>query len=60
VRRRETATRDELVARRWTAPRRALCLLVDHSGSMTGHAVGLAAMAAAAVVLTRASAPARA
>jgi Mg-chelatase subunit ChlD len=44
---------DDLVARRWTAPRRALCLLVDHSGSMRGHAVGLAAMAAAAVVLTR-------
>lgn len=44
---------DELVARRWAAPRRALCLLVDHSGSMQGHAVGLAAMAAAAVVLTR-------
>jgi Mg-chelatase subunit ChlD len=44
---------DELIARRWTAPRRALCLLVDHSGSMRGHAVGLAAMATAAVVLTR-------
>jgi magnesium chelatase subunit D len=44
---------DELVARRWGAPRRALSLLVDHSGSMEGHAVGLAAMAAAAVVLTR-------
>jgi magnesium chelatase subunit D len=44
---------DELIARRWTAPRRALCLVVDHSGSMRGHAVGLAAMATAAVVLTR-------
>ncbi len=44
---------DDLVARRWTAPRRALSLLVDHSGSMRGHAVGLAAMATAAVVLTR-------
>jgi Mg-chelatase subunit ChlD len=42
---------DELIARRWTAPRRALCLLVDHSGSMRGHAVGLAAMATSAVVL---------
>ncbi|MDA0163075.1 VWA domain-containing protein [Solirubrobacter ginsenosidimutans] len=42
---------DELIARRWTAPRRALCLLVDHSGSMRGHAVGLAAMATCAVVL---------
>ncbi|HET6548180.1 MAG TPA: vWA domain-containing protein, partial [Solirubrobacter sp.] len=29
------------------------CLLVDHSGSMQGHAVALAAMAATAVVLTR-------
>jgi hypothetical protein len=44
---------EDLVARSWRAPRRALCLLVDHSGSMQGHAVGLAAMAAAAVVLTR-------
>jgi Mg-chelatase subunit ChlD len=42
---------DELIARQWTAPRRALCLLVDHSGSMRGHAVGLAAMATSAVVL---------
>jgi magnesium chelatase subunit D len=42
---------DHLIARRWTAPRRALCLLVDHSGSMRGHAVGLAAMATSAVVL---------
>lgn len=45
---------DDLVTRRWVAPKRALCLLVDHSGSMEGHAVGLAAMAAAAVVLARA------
>jgi hypothetical protein len=44
---------EDLVTRGWRAPRRALCLLVDHSGSMQGHAVGLAAMAAAAVVLTR-------
>ena len=44
---------EDLVVRTWRAPRRALCLLVDHSGSMQGHAVGLAAMAAAAVVLTR-------
>jgi Mg-chelatase subunit ChlD len=44
---------DELVTRGWSAPKRALCLLVDHSGSMKGHAVGLAAMATAAVVLTR-------
>ena len=44
---------DDLVSRRWAAPQQALCLLVDHSGSMEGHAVGLAAMAAAAVVLAR-------
>lgn len=44
---------EHLIARRWTAPRRAVCLLVDQSGSMRGHAIGLAAMAAAAVVLTR-------
>jgi Mg-chelatase subunit ChlD len=43
---------DQLVARRWTAPQRALSLLVDHSGSMRGHSVALAAMAAAAVVLS--------
>jgi magnesium chelatase subunit D len=48
---------DQLIARRWTAPRRALCLLVDHSGSMRGHAVGLAAMATAAVVLNGAERP---
>jgi magnesium chelatase subunit D len=42
---------EDVVSRRWSAPRRALCLLVDHSGSMRGHAVGLAAMATAAVVL---------
>ena len=44
---------DQLIARHWTAPRRALCLLVDHSGSMRGHGVGMAAMAASAVVLNR-------
>ena len=44
---------DQLVTRRWTAQKRALCLLVDHSGSMQGHGVALAAMAAAAVVLCR-------
>jgi hypothetical protein len=46
---------EDLVARRWAAPQRELCLLVDHSGSMRGHAVGLAAMATAAVVLARAN-----
>ena len=44
---------DQLIARRWTAPQRAVCLLVDHSGSMRGHGVGMAAMAASAVVLNR-------
>jgi len=40
----------ELVTRQFAAAPRAVCLLVDRSGSMTGHAVGLAAVAAAAVV----------
>jgi magnesium chelatase subunit D len=42
---------DELVVRRWTGSRRAVCLLVDCSGSMTGLAVAIAAVAAAGVVL---------
>jgi len=42
---------DELVTRSWTAHRKAVCLLVDSSGSMTGLAVALAAVAAAGVVL---------
>jgi Mg-chelatase subunit ChlD len=41
---------DELVTRRFAAAPRAVCLLVDRSGSMGGHAVALAAVAAAAVV----------
>lgn len=40
----------DLVARQFAAAPRAICLLVDRSGSMNGHAVGLAAVAAAAVV----------
>ena len=36
---------------RWTAHRRAVCLLVDISGSMHGLAVALAAVAAAGVVV---------
>jgi magnesium chelatase subunit D len=39
-----------LVARQFAAAPRAVCLLVDRSGSMSGHAVALAAVAAAAVV----------
>lgn len=42
---------DDLVTRSWTAHRRAVCLLVDTSGSMNGLAVALAAVAAAGVVL---------
>ena len=39
-----------LVTREFAAAPRAVCLLVDRSGSMSGHAVALAAVAAAAVV----------
>jgi magnesium chelatase subunit D len=42
---------EDLVTRHWTAHRRAICLLVDCSGSMTGLAVAMAAVAAAGVVL---------
>jgi MoxR-like ATPase len=42
---------DDMVLRGWSGPRRALCLLLDHSGSMRGQAVAMAATAAAAVVL---------
>ncbi|MGQ0483554.1 MAG: AAA family ATPase [Pseudonocardia sp.] len=42
---------EDLVTRSWTAHRRAVCLLVDGSGSMRGLAVALAAVAAAGVVL---------
>jgi magnesium chelatase subunit D len=41
----------DLVTRSWQAHRRALCLLVDRSGSMSGLAVAIAAVAAASVVL---------
>jgi len=41
----------ELVTRSWHAHRRALCLLIDASGSMSGAAVAMAAVAAAGVVL---------
>jgi uncharacterized protein with von Willebrand factor type A (vWA) domain len=44
-------TGDDLVVRQWAAPRRAVCLLLDHSGSMRGDAVARSAVAAAAVVL---------
>jgi MoxR-like ATPase len=41
----------ELVTRSWRAHRRAVCLLIDSSGSMSGPAVAIAAVAAASVVL---------
>lgn len=42
---------EDLITSSWTAHRRAVCLLVDSSGSMDGLAVALAAVAAAGVVL---------
>ena len=42
---------EDLAVRRWTAAERAVCLLVDRSGSMQGEAVAMAALAAAAVVI---------
>ena len=40
----------DIVSRQFGASPRSLCLLVDRSGSMSGHAVALASIAAAAVV----------
>ena len=42
---------DDIVTRTWTAQRRAVCLVVDISGSMQGLAVALAAVAAAGVIV---------
>ena len=42
---------DDIVTRTWTAHRRAVCLVVDISGSMQGLAVALAAVAAAGVIV---------
>ena len=42
---------DDLVTRRWSGARRAVCLVVDSSGSMNGLGVAIAAVAAAGVVL---------
>jgi magnesium chelatase subunit D len=39
------------VTRAWQSRRRALCLLIDTSGSMSGHGVAIAGVAAASVVL---------
>jgi magnesium chelatase subunit D len=41
----------DLVTRSWQARRRTVCLLIDHSGSMSGLAVAIAAVAAASVIL---------
>jgi MoxR-like ATPase len=41
----------ELVTSAWQARRRSVCLLVDASGSMSGLAVAIAAVAAASLVL---------
>ena len=41
------------MTRGWTGHRRAVCLAVDSSGSMSGLAVAIAAVAAAGVVLRR-------
>ena len=42
---------EDFVVRRWGASKRAICLLVDRSGSMKGEAVAMAGLAAAAVVI---------
>jgi len=42
---------DDLVTRSWQARRQSVCLLVDCSGSMSGHALAMAAVATASVLL---------
>jgi hypothetical protein len=42
---------EDTVSRRWAGTRRAVCLVVDRSGSMGGLGVAIAAVAAAGVVL---------
>jgi magnesium chelatase subunit D len=42
---------DDLVTRTWQAHRRSVCLLVDTSGSMSGLALAMAAVATASVLL---------
>jgi magnesium chelatase subunit D len=46
---------EDLVTRAWAARTRAICLMVDASGSMSGPGVAMAAVAAAAVVLASGS-----
>ncbi|HYT39943.1 MAG TPA: MoxR family ATPase, partial [Acidimicrobiia bacterium] len=43
---------EDFVVRRWAAAERAICLLIDRSGSMKGEAVAMAGLAAAAVVIS--------
>jgi von Willebrand factor type A domain len=42
---------DEFVTRRWAASERSICLLIDRSGSMSGHGVAMASLGAASVVV---------
>jgi magnesium chelatase subunit D len=42
---------EDVVTRSWQAHRRSVCLLVDSSGSMTGLALAMAAVATASVLL---------
>jgi magnesium chelatase subunit D len=42
---------DQVVTRSWGAGRRAVSLVIDRSGSMSGHQVAMAALGAAGVVL---------
>jgi len=42
---------DDIVTRTWHAHRRSVCLLVDSSGSMSGLALAMAAVASASVLL---------
>ena len=42
---------DDFVTRRWAASERAICLLIDRSGSMSGHGVAMASLGAASVVV---------
>ncbi len=48
---------EDIITRTWTARRRAVCLVVDISGSMQGLAVALAAVAAAGVVVANENGP---
>jgi magnesium chelatase subunit D len=49
---RRPTSADELVTRRWGARERAICLLIDRSGSMTGRQVATAAVGAASVLVS--------